>query len=250
MLYVWSLNPEMKKLKNWFIGDYISKTENVFEKARIELMYDYTLFFFILGLAFYGNLIAGGLWYHFYVVTFAMIALPSTLLILKYKHDLNMAGNWYVIQQTIVSFCSVYIEEARADMSGPLWTMSFIIFILFIFGIKKGFSKLIPFVSIFILVLVCDTLNMKLDFGIPDSQHLPNQPFVTIVPFTLCVYLIIVFLKTNNTAEKQIQKQKELVELKNREVTDSITYAKRLQRALMASERNIDQNIDRLKNNK
>lgn len=240
----------MKKLKNWFIGDYLAKTEDVFEKARIELTYDYTLFFFIMGLAFYGNLIAEGLWYHIYVVTFAMIALPSTLLILKYKQNLKMAGNWYVIQQTIVSGCSVYIEEANPDMSGPLWTMSFIIFILFIFGTKKGFLKLIPFFGIFILVLACHTLNLKLDFGIPDSQHLPNQPFVTIVPFALCVYLIIVFLKTNNAAEKQIQKQKELVEIKNMEITDSITYAKRLQKALMATEKNIEQNINRLKNNK
>jgi hypothetical protein len=67
----------MKKLKNWFIGDYLAKTEDVFEKARIELMYDYTLFFFIMGLAFYGNLVAGGLYYHMSVITFAMIALPT-----------------------------------------------------------------------------------------------------------------------------------------------------------------------------
>ena len=240
----------MKKLKNWFIGDYLAKTENVFEKARIELTYDYTLFFFIMGLAFYGNLIANELWYHCYIVTFAIISLPSTLFILKYKQNLKLAANWYVIQQTIVSSASVYIQEANPDMSGPLWTMSFIIFILFIFGTKKGLLRLIPFVGIFIFVLVCDTLNKKMDFGIPDSQHLPNQPFVTLVPFFLCVYLIIVFLRTNNAAEKQIQNQKELVQIKNTEITDSITYAKRLQQALMASEKNIEQNINRLKNGK
>lgn len=240
----------MKKLKNWFIGDYLAKTEDVFEKARIELTYDYTLFFFIMGLAFYGNLIAGGLWYHFYIVTFAMFALPGILFILKYKQNIKMAGNWYVIQQTIVSTCSVLIEEANPDMSGPLWTMTFIIFILFLFGTKKGMLRLIPFISVFVLVIACDSMGIKLDLGIPESQQLPNQPFVTIVPFLLCVYLVIVFLRTNKAAEKQIQNQKELVEIKNTEITDSINYAKRLQRALMASEKNIEQNINRLKKNK
>ena len=135
-------------------------------------------------------------------------------------------------------------------MSGSLWTMSFIIFILFIFGTKQGLLRLIPFIIIFLVILLANNMDIKLDFGIPESQQLPNQPFVTLVPFALCVYLIIVFMRTNKVAEKQIQKQKELVEIKNTEITDSITYAKRLQKALMASEKNIDQNIERLKNGK
>lgn len=240
----------MKKLKKWFIGDYLAKTENVFEKARIELMYDYTLFFFILGLTFYGNLVAGGQKYHLVIVTFAMLALPTTLLILKYKQNLKMAGNWYVIQQTLVSVCTVYVEEARPEMSGPLWTMSFIIFILFIFGPLQGLLRLIPFLSVFIAILAFKSLDIRLDFGIPDDQQLPNQPFVTLVPFALCVYLIIVFLRTNNKAEKQIQRQKEEVETKNAEITDSITYAKRIQMAIMSTEKNIEQTFNRLRNRK
>lgn len=240
----------MKKLKNWFIGDYLAKTENVFEKARIELTYDYCIFFIILGLAFYGNLIANGLWYHFYIVSFACLSLITIPFILKRTENLELTGNWYVIQQTIVSTCSVFIQEFKPDMSGTLWTMSFIIFILFIFGAKKGFVRLIPFISVFVFILACSTMGIQHDFGIPESQQLPNQPFVTLVPFALCVYLIVVFLRTTKVAEKQIQKQKELVEIKNVEITDSINYAKRLQRALMASEKNIEHNMNRLKNNK
>ena len=60
----------MNKLRDWFIGDYLAKTDDVFEKAKITLTYHYCLFFFILGLAFYFNLIAAGLWYHFYIISF------------------------------------------------------------------------------------------------------------------------------------------------------------------------------------
>lgn len=240
----------MKKLKQWFIGDYLAKTEDVFEKARIELTYDYSIFFIILGLAFYGNLIANGLWYHFYIVSFACVALLTIPFMLKHTQNLKLTGNWYVIQQTIVSTCSVFIQEFKPDMSGTLWTMSFIIFILFIFGAKKGFVRLIPFIAVFIFILATSTMNIQLDLGIPESQQLPNEPFVTLVPFALCVYLIVVFLRTTKAAERQIQKQKELVETKNAEITDSITYAKRIQTAIMASEKNIEQNINRLKKNK
>src|SRR6185369_11947356 len=108
------------------------------------------------------------------------IALPTILLVLKYKQSLTMAGNWYVIQQTVVSGISVCIEEAKPEISGPLWTMSFIMFVIFIFGVKRGLLRLIPFISIFIFILYLQTQNKRLDFGIPDSQQLPNQPFVAL----------------------------------------------------------------------
>ena len=237
----------MKKLKKWFIGDYINKTENVFEKARIELTYDYTLFFFVLGLVFYGNLISNSLWYHFYVVTFACLSLSIIPFILKYKQSLTMAGNWFVIQQTLVSFASVYVQEVKPDISGPIWTMSFIIFILFVFGVKRGLLRLIPFISIFIVIMYCHTNNIVFDFGIPQTMQLPNQPFVAMVPFCLCVYLIMVFMRTNGTAEKKIKEQKTLVETKNKEITDSIHYAKRIQDALMPNNNYIERTINELK---
>ena len=47
----------MKKLKNWFIGDYLAKTDDVFERAKIELLYSYSIAFFILGSIFYVHII-------------------------------------------------------------------------------------------------------------------------------------------------------------------------------------------------
>jgi hypothetical protein len=237
----------MNKMKKWFIGDYLDKTADVFAKARIELVYQYSVFFIILGLAFYGNLIANGLWYHFYIITFACLALIAVPFILKYKQNLTLAGNWFVIQQTIVSTVSVLIQEAKPDMGGPLWTMSFILFILFIFGVKRGFLRLIPFVLVFFFVLITGTLDTPLDLGIPDSQQLPNQPIVTLVPFSLCVYIVIVFIRTNSVAEKQIQEQKTLVVIKNKEITDSIHYAQRIQKSLLPTDKYIDRKIKELK---
>ena len=44
-----------------------------------------------------------------------------------------------------------------------------------------------------------------------------------------------------------ISKQKELVEEKQREILDSIHYAKRIQQSLLPTEKYIDKNINRLK---
>ncbi len=230
----------MKKIKNWFIGDYLAKTDDVFRKAKIELIYNYCLFFFILGLIFYGNLIANGLWYHFYIITFASFALLSILFTLKYTQNYKIAGNWFVVQQTITSGVSVTIQEYQADMSGGLWTISFILFIIFIFGAKGGLLRLIPFLSFFMTVVVLSTQGIVVDLGIPESQQLPNQPFVSLVPFSLCVYLAVVFVRTNLAAQGEIIIQKSLLEHKNKEVTDSINYAQRIQKAILPSHRLVE----------
>ena len=57
-------------------------------------------------------------------------------------------------------------------------------------------------------------------------------------------------LRTLSLTRKQkaiIEKQKELVEEKNNEILASIRYAKRIQDALMTSQKYIERNINRLK---
>jgi serine phosphatase RsbU (regulator of sigma subunit) len=53
------------------------------------------------------------------------------------------------------------------------------------------------------------------------------------VPFFLSIYVVWKFVLIRNAAERQIQEQKLMLETKNKETTDSIKYAKRLQEAIL-----------------
>jgi tetratricopeptide (TPR) repeat protein len=66
----------------------------------------------------------------------------------------------------------------------------------------------------------------------------------------LIVILFMVFrqLKIRKEAYAKINEQKEIIEEKNKEIIDSIHYAKRIQTALMSSEKNIEVTINRMKN--
>jgi tetratricopeptide (TPR) repeat protein len=59
-------------------------------------------------------------------------------------------------------------------------------------------------------------------------------------------YIVLKAYRQKRKDNELIQMQKELVEEKNREITDSITYAKRIQRALITSEKYIERNLNRL----
>jgi tetratricopeptide (TPR) repeat protein len=62
----------------------------------------------------------------------------------------------------------------------------------------------------------------------------------------LAIFFIFKGYRDKQKANKLIEKQKELVEKKQKEILDSIHYARRIQNALLASEKYIERNLNRL----
>lgn len=67
------------------------------------------------------------------------------------------------------------------------------------------------------------------------------------VLMVLLAFFIFRSFRINKKASKSISEQKAIIEEKQKEILDSIHYARRIQRSLMASEKNIDKMLERLK---
>ena len=235
----------MNKLKNWFIGDYLAKTDDVFERSKIELLYHYSISFILLGTAFYVSAIIRGYTYHVFVLSFAVLALSLIPFILKYKQSVKLASIWYITQQIIVSNCELMIQQNIPDITSGLWIMTFVLFSFFLFERKWG---LILIFLMQVIAGVCGTISLS--FNIPESQKYQGSIIEILVPFLLNIIIVWMFIKTRKEAEGYIQEQieqlssksKEL-ETKNNDITDSINYAKRIQLAVLPNEETIQRNI-------
>src|ERR1700751_4202091 len=111
----------MKKLRNWFIGDYLSKTDNVFEQAKIKLLYNFTVFYLLSLIPFYGNLLANGYQYHAIIITFAMAMLLAILISFKQQKEFNFIAKILFVQQNVTGIISFLIQESRMDFVGEFW---------------------------------------------------------------------------------------------------------------------------------
>ncbi len=225
----------MKKLKRWFIGDYMAKTDDVFERSKIELLYSYSVAFFLLGMVYYIHIVVAGLYLHALSEGIAMISLLIIPFILKYKQDVKLAAWIYIIQQIIVSSFSIIIENGKDGMISGFWISLFILFSFFLFDIKMG--------TMFIIIMavtggISGALAKKIDLS-PEHQ-LPMTPDVIMLPLCLVIYVTFIFLKTRKSAERTINEQRSQLEHKNKEVTDSINYAQRIQKAILPSHRLIE----------
>jgi hypothetical protein len=67
--------------------------------------------------------------------------------------------------------------------------------------------------------------------------------YLAIIPLFLNISLISEFVKARQKAEKQLSEQKKLIEEKQKEILDSIRYARRIQRSLLPTEKYISRAI-------
>lgn len=226
----------MKKLRNWFIGDLLDSTENVFDRAKIEFLFNYTFVFIVIGSIFMINLTVDHIYYHLFPTSFALLSLSSIPFILKYRRSLKTASNWYVAQQVIVSACSVLIQEGRPDIAGGWWVALFLLCSFFLYGVKWGF---ILTISMIVVTGIPRILLMHID--IPDHQQISTEAIhYSLYPLSMVFAVTSMFIRSRSSAEKFIDKQRSELELKNKEVSDSIAYAERIQKAILPSHRNVE----------
>jgi serine phosphatase RsbU (regulator of sigma subunit) len=235
----------MKKLKQWFIGDYLAETPDVFAKSKIELLYNYCFYYFILGLAFYIGLMFKGLHYHVYVVTIAVLGLLITPFILKYKRNLRIASIVLIVQQLVVSALSIFLEQGKQDTTGGIWMAVFIAMALFLFERTWGIILIIVMLGI-----GGAAVAMSKSVFIPQSEKMWGTPDELLLPLLLFIMIVWQFIKARAEAETHIRAQRlqleinsRELEVRNKDVTDSINYAKRIQYAVLPQEETIYRSI-------
>jgi hypothetical protein len=99
--------------------------------------------------------------------------------------------------------------------------------------------------------------QVKKDAELQRQRTVRNAFIVGFALVLILAFVIYRSLQQNKKAKKIIEQQKTeteqqkmLVEEKNREIIDSITYARRIQRSLLPREKYIEEQIRRLKNKK
>ena len=235
----------MKKLRNWFIGDYLAKTDNAFDRAKIILTFNFAAFFFLQSTLMYINVIANHLLYHFYLISFGWLTMFFMLYVLKTRQNIKLASVIWLLQFIVIGTGHMLIQGAKLDMMSGFWVMLELLFAYFTLNSKWGIVALIH-VSLQLSVGLLNEMKFNgtlLDFGIADNQKMLSSPIVTIVPFSLCVYIITRFVRTRGKAEKLVSAQKILLEEKNKETTDSINYARYIQQAILPSKEFISSHL-------
>lgn len=175
---------------------------------------------------------------HYYYVYFQILTglLVSFSFILSSRRLFNLALYWmFVTLMSNIFYCSIEIPNSGVEyFLIPLSIVPFII-------INNN--------KICIGLMLLAILTFLISFSLKKNYHphviisLFNTELLFIMTllstFLLCVIIVFQFKVINQKFELIISKQKTIVENKNREITDSINYAKLIQEAKLPDRKQI-----------
>jgi len=233
----------MNRIRKYFIGEILEKTDDPFEKARAILLLRLCMMFMILFvlplitdiiLAYEKAIIIHG---------FAFIVLSLMPFIIKKQQNIERSVNLFF---TVSFFISIIVfmvlNPGSLDPIGASWTVFFLILSAFLQRGKIrilfcGFLLWLPM----IYVIVNKELGGKLTVEWLEQKGAESPPiFLILFPILLSIYAVWTNASTINHAKLTITEQKKLLDEKNKDILDSIHYAKRIQTSLMPTEKYLD----------
>lgn len=161
---------------------------------------------------------------------------------IKHFKKLDAAVNYFfVIVSITILLAAMMLNPERLDTIFVVWIMFFMAMSALL---QRGLARILYCFCFGWLPILYVILNIKLKGAITWNwivQSGTEQPpvFLIFIPVVLCIYAIWNHTKTIREAQHTITHQKQIIEEKNTAITDSITYAKRIQEAKLPKKEDI-----------
>ncbi len=241
------MNP-FKKIQEYFIGGVLAKTDDVFEQVKAEVLFNFTVFFFVTNIPYL--FIATDHFIHMTMGVSVQVALAAVLIILRLRSHVGIATFFFLLNFTIQMGGHFVINNGLLEAQGILFSLLFALSGYLLLDRKWGSIISLAMAGMFIVGTYNILHNNSLwscDPEISDPTEQDALKYLALIPFALNVYLISEFVKARQKAEKQLAERKRMIEEKQKEILDSIHYAKRIQKSLMTSENNVEKILKRLR---
>jgi hypothetical protein len=242
----------MNKFRKYFIGDILARTDDVFEQARAIMILRLSIMFsvifmlplitdFILG--YQKAQVIHGL--AFLTILFFPFAI-------KMQQNVDRSINLFFTISFLVSSASfMCLNPARLDRIGVCWAMFFLILGILL---QRGKMRLLFCCCLNWVPMLYVIVNMQLKGALTWEwmvQKGTEDPpiFLIFIPITLLMYAAWNHSSTIEHARQTITLQKDVISEKNKDITASIRYAKRIQISLMPTEKYISRILNKKKEN-
>lgn len=245
------MNP-YKRFKYWITSEALTQTDDVFEKAKIEVLFSFTSFFFLLQIPYIIQSFSAST-FLLSLSLFGEITLISIFVIIKKTKNVIWAIYVYVINHTIQIFSHFLVNNGKLQEVGVLFFLLVALFAFLMLGRKWGIAFTIFILSLIFIGIFNENSGFSLfhfSTEYADPAITPQLRYLIIVPLLLNIYLISEFMKASQKAEKQIHDQKRKLESNNKElatykedIISSINYAKRIQQAVLPADDCIQRGI-------
>lgn len=228
----------MNKLRQYFIGDILKKTDDAFEHARAILLLRFCLMFTAVFLLPVITDIILGYDKATIIHSIAFVLIFAFPLVIKKQQNIERSVNLFFAVTFVISFLIYMIlVPSGLDAIGMSWGLFFLVLSALL---QRGKMRLLFCCFLnwlpMLYVIANNKLNGALEWKLIIQEGAENPPiFLVFIPTVLSIYAVWTNASTVEQARMTITEQKKIIDEKNKDIIDSINYAKRLQNALLPS---------------
>jgi serine phosphatase RsbU (regulator of sigma subunit) len=236
-----------KKLKNFFIGKALAQSDDPFDNVRIELLLNFSLFLFITNLPYtfisYNSFVG-----HFISSLVQDVAMIIVIVLLNRGYKLRVARDIFFANLFLQNMYHFLLNNGTGQVlaQGMLFFLLITLFAFLLYGSTFGWIMTALMSGLTVFGIYNEQHDMRyLHFPayLADPMLDPTLAYFLPLPMLMNVYLIAEFVRAQNKAKILLMEQKNLVKLKNKEITDSINYAYHIQHALLPVKETIYKDI-------
>ena len=197
---------------NWFIGDYLEKTEDYLTQIRIRLMF-FVLFGTTSVVAIINILLLiNGVYLSFFLSLIALFSFVFSLYILKVKQNVHLSSVILIIMTFCILSTILFFENNLISVFNILYLFASCVFTFFLLGKTWG-----VFYSIGISIVIAFYIH----FFMYENFHIENTYitsklwivyFVALFALSITLFVLITFLNVRDNIQLKFEeKNKELL---------------------------------------
>jgi serine phosphatase RsbU (regulator of sigma subunit) len=241
-----------KKFKAYIIQGALDKTDDIFLRSQIELTFTLTFAFAVLYTAMLGHFSTLDTSLAFDIVNIvSWIWVVSIFFVIRMTKSHFWGGFSFLIMGMVVSSSMIFLAKGQPTAESGVWHGFGIISGFLLLGRRWGFISAGYYIVVTVLMILDNANSWRLfDIGLDMGFDVGKDPVAAVIPMTSSAFMLGHFLLTRNKAQQLIAEQKkhevehrQQLQIKNQEITDSITYAKRIQQAILPPDKRIQQCI-------
>jgi hypothetical protein len=239
----------LKRILDFLYGRSLVNRDNPFENVRLQVLVSISILFIVLNIPY------SVLSFEASLVGFATSIIQDATLITivtmiqKGKH-VKFAIILFIVNMWFQNLFHFYVNNGILLEQGIIFYMLSIIISFILLGRSGGYISSVIVATLIIIGLyneINDCALFRAPQELMDPPMLKEMKYFILLPLTLCIFLLGAYFRAQLRSEKQMKKQKDLIESKNKEITDGMRYAFNIQRAQLPVHSHIDRTLDRLK---
>ncbi len=226
----------MNTLRNYFIGAIMKNTDDVFEHAKAVLVLRLGIMFFLISLLPLINDLVFEYYKAMVFDLFSSVLLLFLPIIIKKQRNIQKSINLFLTICFFNAFIAhMILNPMVIEPIGISWEICFLTLSALLQNGKTRvlFCCLLNWLPL-LYVLINIQLNGALTWSLIVQEGIEYTPIVLVfIPISLSIYAVWTHTLTIEQARLRITEQKKLIIEKNKSITDSINYAKKIQQATL-----------------